>query len=359
MEDSSILRIAVVGAGLIGMRHMQLIDANPVTQLAAIVDPSAAASVLAQQRSVPYFSNLPDYLAQLGQGAGTARPHGIILATPNAMHVDGALACLQAGIATLVEKPVADSLADAKRLMQAARDQSTPLLIGHHRRHSSILQQVRQTLDSGLLGPTVSLTGTALFYKPDHYFETGPWRRLAGGGPVLINLIHEIDSLRYLLGEVAQVQAMTSNAVRQFAVEDSAVIGLRFASGALASFTLSDTAAAPRSWEQTSQENPDYPSYPNQDCYFISGTRGSIAVPTMQLWHYDGAPSWWTPFVSTQLQRPQRDPMAQQLVHFCDVMRGLAVPQVTVTDAVCSLAVTLAVIDAARTGGTIEMEQLT
>jgi predicted dehydrogenase len=133
------------------------------------------------------------------------------------------------------------------------------------------------------------------------------------------------------------VQAMTSNAVRQFAVEDSAVISLRFASGALASFTLSDTAAAPRSWEQTSQENPDYPSYPDQDCYFISGTRGSIAVPTMQLWHYDGAPSWWTPFV----------------------MRGLAVPQVMVTDAVSSLAVTLAVIDAARTGGTIEMEQLT
>jgi predicted dehydrogenase len=356
VENSSVLLIAVVGAGLIGMRHMQLIDANPATQLAAIIDPAAAASALAQQRGVPYFSNLPDYLAQVAQG-GTVRPHGIILATPNAMHVDGALACLQAGIATLVEKPVADSLADAKRLLRVAQEQSTPLLIGHHRRHSSILQQVRQTLDSGLLGQTVSLTGTALFYKPDHYFDAGPWRRMAGGGPVLINLIHEIDSLRYLLGEVVQVQAMTSNAIRQFAVEDSAAISLRFASGALASFTLSDTAAAPRSWEQTSQENPDYPSYPHQDCYFISGTRGSIAVPTMQVWHYDGAPSWWTPFVSTQLAQQQRDPMAQQLLHFCDVMRGLAAPQVSVTDAVGSLAVTLAVIEAARTGGTIEPEQ--
>ncbi len=355
MESSQVLRIAVVGAGLIGVRHMALVRANADTTLAALIDPSPHAAALAQAEEVPYFRTLADYLAA---ARGTARPDGVILATPNALHVADALACLQAGIATLIEKPLADTLVDARRLLQAAASSPVALLVGHHRRHSHTLQQVRQTLESGALGKIVSLSGSALFFKPDSYFNAAPWRRQAGGGPVLINLIHEIDSLRFLLGDIVQVQALTSNAVRQFEVEDSAVINLRFASGALASFSLSDTAAAPRSWEQTSQENPDYPAYPQQDCYFISGTRGSIAVPTLRMWRYAQAASWWTPFVCTQLALQQNDPMAQQLVHFCAVVRGQERPLVTVVDAARSLAATLAVIDAARTGSTIQPEQL-
>lgn len=349
------LRIAVAGAGLIGKRHMELIRANPETELHAVIDPAPASQEHARSEGVSHYRTLDDFFAEENT---SIQVDGVILATPNAMHVAGAMACLRAGIPALVEKPVADSLLDARMLIQAERASKVRLLVGHHRRHSAILRNVKQTLDSGLLGKAVTLTGTALFYKPDTYFEAGPWRKEEGGGPILINLIHEIDSLRYLLGEVVQVQALTSNAVRQFAVEDSAAISLRFASGALATFTLSDTAASPRSWEQTSQENPDYPSYPDQDCYFISGTRGSIGVPTLRLWRYESAGSWWTPFSASQLKKQQIDPMAQQLAHFCDVIRGRAAPLVTVADAAQSLAVTLAVIDAARTGATIRLENL-
>ena len=77
------------------------------------------------------------------------------------------------------------------------------------------------------------------------------------------------------------MHAMASNAVRGFEVEDTAVISLRFASGALGSLTLSDTAASPRSWEQTSGENPDFPRHPEEDCCFITGTQGSLALPEL------------------------------------------------------------------------------
>jgi predicted dehydrogenase len=255
------LRIAVVGSGLIGKCHMTVLRQHPDTQLCAVIDPAPEADIIARQEGVPHYLNLPAFLAQI---TPHDRPDAIILATPNALHVSGALACLDAGIAVLIEKPVADTLADADALIAAQRRTNVPVLVGHHRRHSSIIRNTKAVIESGTLGKIVTFTGTALFYKPDTYFDSAPWRSVAGGGPVLINLIHEIDSLRYLLGEVVQVQAMTSNAIRHFAVEDTAAIVLRFASGTLATFTLSDTTATPRSWEQTAGENPAYAHYPQE-----------------------------------------------------------------------------------------------
>jgi predicted dehydrogenase len=206
--------------------------------------------------------------------------------------------------------------------------------------------------------------GSAQFYKPDSYFAQGPWRSQPGGGPILINLIHEIDNLRFLCGEVESVHATASSAVRQFAVEDTVVMTLKFASNALGTFTLSDTVAAPRSWEQTSGENTAYPRSPTEDCYFVAGTHGSLAVPTMRTWHYavqaDGSePGWWTPFVERQLQVDAIDPLAAQLDHFCDVIAGSTQPIVMVADALQSLLTVEAVRQSIAADKTVCLKDLT
>ena len=260
----------------------------------------------------------------------------------------------------LIEKPVADTLASGRQLMQALATSKVPMLVGHHRRHSSTLQAARQAITSGQLGRVVTVMGSAQFYKPDSYFAQGPWRGQPGGGPILINLIHEMDNLRFLCGGVESVHATASNAVRQFAVEDTAVMTLTFASGALGTFTLSDTVAAPRSWEQTSGENTDYPRSPTEDCYFVAGTKGSLAVPTMRTWHYaDGTePGWWTLFVEGLLPVNAIDPLAAQLDHFCDVIAGSAQPIVTVADAMQSLLTVEAVRQSIATGDTVFLKDL-
>ena len=345
------LRIAVAGAGLIGRAHIQALAASPSAQLCAVVDPSPESLELAVQEGVPHFHELQDLLAH-------ARPDGLILATPNALHVPQALQCLAAGVSVLLEKPIATTVAEGEQLVRVAESGGAQVLIGHHRAHSPIMAQARQVAQSGQLGRLVAVMGSATFYKPDHYFADGPWRAQPGGGPILINMIHEVHNLRMLCGEIVAVQAFASNAVRGFAVEDTVSINLRFASGALGSFLLSDTAACARSWEQTSQENKAYPSYADEDCYVITGTLGSLSVPTMRLKTYPGpeGASWWKPFDVDTVALARDDPLKHQIEHFSQVIRGQAQPLVSARDGLQNLRVTEAISEAARSGRVVELK---
>jgi predicted dehydrogenase len=345
------LNIAVAGAGLIGRRHIELVQESPSCALAAIVDPSPDAAAIAAKAGVPLY-------ADLGALFAAQKPDGIVLATPNHLHVAQAFECIQARVPALIEKPVAHTLEEGERLLRAADEANARLLVGHHRAHSPILAQAREVVREGLLGKLVAVSGSAMFYKPDDYFDAAPWRREAGGGPILINLIHEIGNLRSPCGEIVAVQAMASSATRGFPVEDTVAINLRFANGALGTFLLSDTAASPRSWEQTSQENKSYPTYPDEDCYVIAGTNGSLSVPTMRLKTYarNEDRSWWKPFRESTMDLQRDDPLERQLAHFCDVILGKAEPLVSVRDGLQNLRVTQAIAEAAKTGTTIRTD---
>ena len=346
------VRVALVGAGLIGRTHLAALGRSPRCAPCAVVDPSPGAAGVAAAAGVPHLDSLEALLA--GE-----RPDGVILATPNRLHLEQTLACLERGLAVLVEKPLAASVAEGERLVRAVRAGGGRVLVGHHRTHGSILRAARELIADGALGRLVAVSGSATFYKPDDYFDAGPWRRERGAGPILINLIHEVHSLRLLCGEIVAVQAFASNAVRGFAVEDTAAINLRFASGALGTFLLSDTAASPRSWEQSSGENPAYAHHGDEDCYLVAGTRGSLAVPTMRLHRYarEADRSWWKPFEESVVPVERDDPIERQLEHFVDVIRGAAEPLVDVASALANLRVTEAVAEAAATGGTVAIGQ--
>ena len=210
----------------------------------------------------------------------------------------------------------------------------------------------RQVVQSGQLGRLVCVQGSATFFKPDHYFDEGPWRRELGAGPLLLNMIHEVHNLRMLCGEIAAVQAFKSHAVRGFVVEDTVAITLQFESGVLGAFMLSDTAASAKSWEHTSQENPAYPSYGDEDCYTLSGTLGTLAIPTMRIKSYAKVAdcSWWKPFASGQVSTVRDDPIKLQMAHFGAVVRGECAPLVSARDGLQNLRVTEAIVQAAQSG---------
>ena len=350
------LQIAVVGAGAIGRVHIRVVQASQQCALSAIVDPSELAQQMSQAEGVRYFETLTQLLHE-------SRPDGVILATPNALHVTQALQCIEAGVAVLVEKPIAHTVAEATRLIEAAQSMGASgakVLIGHHRAHSPIMALAQKVVDEGQLGRLVSVMGSAMFYKPDPYFTDAPWRTVKGGGPVLINLNHEIHNLRMLCGDVVEVQALSSNAVRGFEVEDTVAVNFRFASGVLGTFLLSDTSASARSWEQTSQENKDYASYGDEDCYVLAGTMGSLSIPTMRLKTYKTAEdrSWFKPFSSAKLELERQDPLALQLAHFIEVIKGEVAPLVSANDGLQNLRVVEAIASAIQTKRTVKLQEI-
>lgn len=338
------VRLAVMGVGLIGRRHVEHVLSQPEAELTAIVDPNPAARDFAKGLEVAWF---PDIAAMLGD----RRPEGVIIATPNQAHVENGLACVAAGLPALVEKPIADDVAGAVRLVEAAEHAGIPLLVGHHRRHNPMVHRAREAIASGRLGQIVSVHGSCWFYKPDEYFEVS-WRREAGAGPVFLNLIHDIDLLRHLCGDIASVQAIESNALRRNAVEETAVILLRFQSGALGTVNVSDTIVAPWSWEFTSGENPAYTRTP-EFCYMIGGTRGSLTIPTLDLWQHQTRPSWWEPIAFERLSVDEEDPLGRQVRNLCRVIRGTERPVVSAREGLETLRVVAAVKEAAATGRSV------
>jgi len=338
-------RIALAGAGYIGLAHMGVAQQSPTCRLSAIVDPAPAATDIAGKTGVPLYASLDELFRQ-------DRPDGVVLATPNQLHVEHALQCIAANVPMLLEKPIAPTVAEAMRLVATADEKQARILIGHHRAHSPIMAKAKQIVEQGVLGRLVAVMGSATFFKPDHYFDDAPWRREIGAGPILLNMIHEVHNLRMLCGDIVAVQAFSSHATRGFPVEDTVAINLRFANGALGTFMLSDTAACPRSWEQTSHENPTYSTYEDEDCYVIAGTFGSLSIPTMRLKTYARQEdrSWWKPFEVGIADIVRADPLKQQMEHFGAVVRNEARPLVSARDGLANLRITEAIAEAAKTG---------
>lgn len=345
------VRIALVGSGMIGKRHIEVLKGDPGRHvLAAIADPAPTTEQLAAELGVPWYDSHERLLDR-------EKPDGIIVATPNQLHSSVGLASIERKVPVLVEKPVADSVAAALALVEAGERAKVPILVGHHRRHNPIMQKAAEVIRSGGIGKVVAVAGLWLSHKPKDYFDI-PWRREPGGGPVLINGIHDIDCLRMLCGEIETVQAKTANAAREFAVEDTAAAVLTFASGALGTLIVSDSASTPWSWEWTSRENPFYPCEP-ENCFLVSGTRGSLTVPSLEhRWHDDGQQSWGLPLTQRRIPITPADPYVEQMRNFVSVIRGEAEPVLSGADGTRTLAATLAISKSAKTGLPVRVADL-
>ena len=345
------VRVAVIGAGLIGRTHIGVLrSGNPDYTLAAVADPSPAAAAEGQSLGYPVYAGIEEMLDRV-------KPDGAIVAVPNRMHVKAGLACIARKIPIIVEKPVADSVAEALELVETGEKANVPILVGHHRRHNPIMRKAAEIIAGGGIGRVVAANALWLSHKPKDYFDVA-WRREAGGGPVLINAIHDIDCLRMLCGDVETVSAAASSATRKFKVEDTAAAVLHFKSGALGTLLVSDTVSGSWTWEMGSRENADRPQ-DTENCYIVAGTNGSLTVPSLQhRWHEPGQESWSVPL--TQLRVPVRpaDAYHEQMRNFANVIRGTEKPVLDGRDGTLTLATTLAITRSAQTGALVRVADM-
>jgi len=346
------LNIGIVGFGLVGKRHASALEKTNGLLLKDVIehDPTSLQSSEKELKFITH-NDLDEYL-------NSNKPDGLIIATPTVLHIDQAMKCIEKKIPLLIEKPISVHAKDAITLIKRSKELDVPLLIGQHRRHNQIIKTTKKILDEGVLGEIRSIQATCWFYKPDHYFDAAPWRKLKGAGPIYVNLIHDVDLLRYFCGEVKTVYANAIRSTRGYDNEDVASAVLTFKNDIIANVSVSDSISSPWSWETTSNEHPVYPNT-NNSCYLIGGAEGSLSLPDLKLWKHEKKPDWWTPLITEKYDFQNIDPLITQLENFRDVILGKTEPLVSGLEGVRSLQVIEAIQSTIASKSPIDISNLT
>lgn len=336
------VRLALVGAGVIGTRHLLAMQRTPEVELVAIVDVFEETKNLANEHQVPFFKDTQSAINALDID-------GIIVATPTEHHLEPAKCALTHGVHVLVEKPIMATLEEANEIVALSKSTGRRVLVGHQRRYYSLVDRTREILHENKIGQLVAVTGQWNMRKHDGYYDSD-WRKRWQAGPILTNLIHEIDLLRYMVGDVVSLSAELSHTVMGFEKEDAAVINLCFDNGALGSFVISDQTHSPWGWESATGENLNFPETGENALRFM-GTDGALEFPRLKLWRSPtGEPEWRNKIQPTEFLDELHDPYVMQLRHFAEVIQGKSEPRIDAQDATDTLKCILAVYQSASTG---------
>lgn len=241
------MRAAVIGCGDVSVVHLEALAKLSGVTLAAVCDTDPVrAGAAAERWAAPAFA---DHRKMLD----AARPDVVHVCTPHNRHVDTAIDCLRAGVAVLVEKPVANTVAEASRLIAAAAEHPHVRAgICLQNRYNAASRAAHDLLASGELGAVLGASATVMWHRDPAYYRSRPWRgrRSESGGGVLINqAIHTLDLLDWLLGEVVGIRGHAGRAFLDAVidVEDTAHAVLDHAGGARSVFfaTVANVVDAP------------------------------------------------------------------------------------------------------------------
>ncbi|MGI9502025.1 MAG: Gfo/Idh/MocA family oxidoreductase, partial [Geminicoccaceae bacterium] len=269
----------------------------------------------------------------LGALMDTEVPDAAIVATPTLTHFDVTRRLVEAGVVVLLEKPIAGDLEQARKIVDLSQQSGVRICIGHHRRHNPLTDRARTIVQNGDLGKLVGVNALWALTKHHGYFELD-WHVQPGAGPILSNLIHDLDVLRYVCGEIDSIFARTSSEHQGYAVEDTFALVIGFSSGAMGTMIGSDSVASPWAWDTTTGEYPMFPAH-DEACYHFLGTDESLAFPQMEVWKYGspGDPNWFTKLRAERRAGDSGTPLERQLQHLCDLTLGRAEPVVSAKDA--------------------------
>jgi len=295
-----------------------------------------------------------DYKDLLREMAGMI--DGVIAALPNDLHVEVTEETARYGIPLLLEKPIASTIPDGEKIVEMVNQSNIKFMVGHHRRFSKLVNRARDAVKQGELGEIIGANVLWVGKKPDDYFDHS-WRiHKTYGGPLLINTIHDVDDLRYIIGEIDRVQSFTTNRFRGNEVEDTGAINIQFKNGALATIFLTDHCPSPWFYEACTREYSFF--YPSHfDCYYFFGKKASLAFPSLTLFSYEKefSKGWHRPLKQQTLLVDRFDVLEEELKHFCDLIEGKADSKMTAQDALETLRVIDAIKKSSDTGKSINL----
>ena len=270
------LRFALVGCGRIAKRHAELLGQRQIAhaELAAVCDVAVAkAESIGRQFGVPYFADMHEMMS-------ATQPDVVVVLTESGNHAKHVIALAPYGRSIVVEKPMALTLDDADSMIRACDRAGVRLFVVKQNRFNVPVVKLREALEQGRFGRLVLGTVRVRWCRRQAYYDQDPWRGTwALDGGVLSNQAsHHVDLLEWMMGEVDSVFAKATTALVKIEAEDTAVVLLRFHSGALGVIEAT-TAARPKDLEGSIS---------------ILGEHGAVeiggfAVNEMKVWNFASA----------------------------------------------------------------------
>lgn len=232
------LRFAIIGYGNIGRRHAAHILANPDTTLTAVCDiRNDVAGEL--QEEIKFYNKIEDLLRD-------DLADVLCVCTPNYLHEQHTIAGLNAGMHVVVEKPMALSVDECQRMMDAGDKAGKTIFAVKQNRYNPPVQEVKKLVDSGKLGEIYMVQVNCFWNRGDAYYNHSDWRgsKQRDGGCLFTQFSHFVDILYYLNGDITEAAGWIHNYAHQHntEVEDTGSFVLRGANGSIINFNFTTCA---------------------------------------------------------------------------------------------------------------------
>ena len=229
------IRLAVIGCGRISKNHFGAIAAHADTiELAAVCDDdSLVLARTAEEHQVPAYLDYEELLR-------SSDCDMVVLCTPSGLHAHQTILAARHGKHVMTEKPMATRWRDGLDMVKACDDANVRLFVVKQNRRNATLQLLKRAVEEKRFGKIHMVHINVFWTRPQAYYDSAKWRGTweMDGGAFMNQASHYVDLLDWLIGPIADVQAMTGTLARDIEVEDSGVLNVRWRSGALGSVSV-------------------------------------------------------------------------------------------------------------------------
>lgn len=250
--------VGLIGAGNITETHAQAALAIPGVKLAAIYGENAEkVQRLCKQYGGEPYTNFDYFLAH--------RPMTfVVIGSPSGVHAAQGIQAARQGLHVLTEKPIDISTSQTDALIRETNKAGVKLGVIYQDRFKPGILFLKQLFDSGKLGRLILADARVKWYRPPEYYSQSRWRGVTsvdGGGALMNQGIHTVDTLLWILGDVVAVQAQMKSSLHNIESEDTLTALLELANGAMGTFIATTSA---------------YPGYPRR--VELSGSEGTVIL---------------------------------------------------------------------------------
>ncbi len=230
---------ALIGCGKVGETHARAFASLPESRFVAVYDDDPVrAEQFAGRYGVRAYTNIQQILGDKDVQAAS-------ICTPHFTHADLAVACANAGIHPLIEKPMATDLKGCDRAIAAAEEAGVKLGVVSQRRFYEPVLRAKQAIEAGKIGQPIVGTVVVMGWRDEAYYRLDPWRgkwATEGGGVMLTQTTHQLDLFQWFMGPIDELFGYWANLNHpSVEVEDTAVAVVRFRNGGLGTVLVSNS----------------------------------------------------------------------------------------------------------------------